>query len=105
LPLLCKATPIYDSCFDSWFEGYLEPASEIRTAHLKKKANAFQEEYKACVPFAVLFLLSVKSQLQVSSNANFGAFPAAQSVTELLRATLVVERSTKHAIFVRLKQT
>ena len=52
----------YDSCFNSWFEGYLEPAiaassnQETRTAYSKKKADEFQEkcgkiweEYKSCV--------------------------------------------------------
>lgn len=60
-----RCTPLkqnYDSCFNSWFEGYLEPAiaasstPEQRSAHSKQKANEFQEncgkiweKYKACV--------------------------------------------------------
>ncbi|KAF8887017.1 mitochondrial distribution/morphology family 35/apoptosis, partial [Gymnopilus junonius] len=64
-----QCTPLkreYDSCFNSWFEGYLEPAVaasqnvEARAAYSKKKADEFQakcgkvwEEYKACVQRAV----------------------------------------------------
>ncbi|CAA7263568.1 unnamed protein product [Cyclocybe aegerita] len=64
-----KCTPLkqnYDSCFNSWFEGYLEPAvaasnlPEARAAYSKKKADEFQEkcgkvweEYKSCVQGAV----------------------------------------------------
>ncbi|TFK19394.1 hypothetical protein FA15DRAFT_626821 [Coprinopsis marcescibilis] len=62
-----ECTPLkmkYDSCFNSWFEGYLEPAvaarPEERAAYSKKKAEEFQrncgkiwEEYKSCVQKAV----------------------------------------------------
>ncbi|KAF9051584.1 mitochondrial distribution/morphology family 35/apoptosis [Panaeolus papilionaceus] len=67
--LLPECTPLkkeYDACFNSWFEGYLEPAiaaaasQEARTAYSKKKAEEFQakcggvwESYKACVQKAV----------------------------------------------------
>ncbi|KAF9526927.1 mitochondrial distribution/morphology family 35/apoptosis [Crepidotus variabilis] len=57
---------VYDSCFNSWFEGYLEPAiaastkPEQRTEYAKRKAEEFQancgkvwEQYKACVQGAV----------------------------------------------------
>ncbi|PPR00748.1 hypothetical protein CVT24_000773 [Panaeolus cyanescens] len=67
--LLPECTPLkkeYDACFNSWFEGYLEPAvaaassQEARAAYSKKKAEEFQakcgkvwESYKACVQQAV----------------------------------------------------
>ncbi|CAA7268727.1 unnamed protein product [Cyclocybe aegerita] len=67
--LSSECTPLkqaYDSCFNSWFEGYLEPAIaastsvEARAAYSKKKADEFQakcgkvwDEYKACVQKAV----------------------------------------------------
>ena len=60
-----ECTPLkkeYDSCFNSWFEGYLEPAvfasssSTARAAYSKRKAEEFQqrcgkiwEQYKSCV--------------------------------------------------------
>ncbi|KXN85187.1 hypothetical protein AN958_11610 [Leucoagaricus sp. SymC.cos] len=56
----------YDTCFNAWFEGYLEPAvaastnPEIRSAYSKRKADEFDakcgsiwEKYKACVQKAV----------------------------------------------------
>lgn len=68
-----QCTPLkqeYDSCFNSWFEGYLEPAvaasksTEARAAYSKKKADEFQEkcgkiweQYKACVQVRKSFLL------------------------------------------------
>ncbi|KDR66164.1 hypothetical protein GALMADRAFT_259621 [Galerina marginata CBS 339.88] len=64
-----QCTPLkqqYDSCFNTWFEGYLEPAvtasksPETRAAYSKKKADEFQEkcgkiweQYKTCVQSAV----------------------------------------------------
>ncbi|KIM36615.1 hypothetical protein M413DRAFT_20446 [Hebeloma cylindrosporum] len=64
-----KCTPLkqeYDACFNSWFEGYLEPAvaiaecQERRTAYSHMKAEEFQrkcgkvwEQYKSCVQQAV----------------------------------------------------
>lgn len=67
--LSAQCTPLklaYDQCFNSWFEGYLQPAinatsgkapeDETRRAYSKQKAAEFQEkcgavweEYKACV--------------------------------------------------------
>lgn len=60
-----ECTPLkqeYDSCFNLWFEGYLEPAvaagasSETRAAYSKQKADEFNakcgkvwEQYKSCV--------------------------------------------------------
>jgi TRIAP1/MDM35 family protein len=60
-----KCTPLkreYDSCFNSWFEGYLEPAvaanasHDERAAFSKKKADEFHakcgmiwEQYRQCV--------------------------------------------------------
>ena len=58
-----ECTPLkitYDSCFNSWFEGYLEPAVAAspaeRAAYSKRKAEEFQkkcggiwEQYKGCV--------------------------------------------------------
>lgn len=59
----------YDACFNSWFEGYLEPAvaagasSEARTAYSKRKADEFNakcgkvwEQYKSCVQVGPKFL-------------------------------------------------
>jgi TRIAP1/MDM35 family protein len=63
-----KCTPLkreYDACFNSWFEGYLEPtvSPDQRTAFSKKKAEEFQEkcgkvweQYRQCVQVCVLFL-------------------------------------------------
>ncbi|KAJ3517349.1 hypothetical protein NLJ89_g560 [Agrocybe chaxingu] len=64
-----ECTPLkqnYDSCFNAWFKGYLEPAvaasssPEACAAYSKKKADEFQEkcgkvwgEYKSCVQAAV----------------------------------------------------
>lgn len=64
-----ECTPLkheYDTCFNAWFEGYLEPAVaastsvEKRTAYSKQKAEEFDrkcggvwESYKACVQKAV----------------------------------------------------
>ncbi|KAF8166830.1 mitochondrial distribution/morphology family 35/apoptosis [Pholiota molesta] len=64
-----ECTPLkkeYDSCFNSWFEGYLEPAvananvAEVRAAYSKQKADEFNlkcgkiwNQYKACVQQAV----------------------------------------------------
>lgn len=67
--LSAQCTPLkhsYDQCFNSWFEGYLQPAidatsgkapeDETRRAYSKQKAAEFQEkcgsiweEYRACV--------------------------------------------------------
>jgi len=58
-----ECTPLkheYDSCFNAWFEGYLEPAvttsSQTRSNYTKRKADEFDtkcgpvwEKYKACV--------------------------------------------------------
>lgn len=63
--LTAECTPLkleYDSCFNAWFEGYLEPAvaasasPEKRAAYSKEKADEFDrkcgkiwEGYKTCV--------------------------------------------------------
>lgn len=63
-----KCTPLkreYDSCFNSWFEGFLEPAvaaskdPEKQAEHSKRKADEFHEKcgkvwesYKACIQVA-----------------------------------------------------
>ena len=65
-PLCTPLKQSYDSCFNSWFEGYLEPAiaasetPEQRAAYSKQKASEFQErcgkiweEYRACVQVGV----------------------------------------------------
>jgi TRIAP1/MDM35 family protein len=62
----------YDSCFNAWFEGYLEPAvaassnPDSRSAYSKHKADEFNakcgsvwEKYKACVQ--VRFLHCIES--------------------------------------------
>ncbi|KAF9444956.1 hypothetical protein P691DRAFT_795929 [Macrolepiota fuliginosa MF-IS2] len=67
--LSAECTPLkveYDSCFNAWFEGYLEPAvaaassPDARTAYSKRKADEYDqkcgpvwEKYKACVQKAV----------------------------------------------------
>jgi TRIAP1/MDM35 family protein len=67
-----KCTPLkqeYDSCFNSWFAGYLEPAvamstcQEKRVAYSHMKAEEFQqkcgkvwEQYKNCVQVCFFFL-------------------------------------------------
>lgn len=65
--LSAECTPLkekYDTCFNAWFEGYLEPAvaasSSERGAYSKKKADEFQakcgkvwEQYKECIQRAV----------------------------------------------------
>jgi len=57
----------YDSCFNAWFEGYLEPAvaaastsqkhreaySQQKAAEFQEKCGAVWESYKACVQKAV----------------------------------------------------
>ncbi|KAK1225266.1 hypothetical protein PQX77_007792 [Marasmius sp. AFHP31] len=69
-----ECTPLkkeYDSCFNSWFEGYLEPAVSIssqapqqqqraREEYSRKKADEFQQKcgklwdaYKGCVQKAL----------------------------------------------------
>ncbi|KAF9554245.1 hypothetical protein CPC08DRAFT_644593 [Agrocybe pediades] len=65
-----ECTPLkkeYDSCFNSWFEGYLEPAVEAgragqrtREANAQKKAEEFEakcgkiwRQYKSCVTKAL----------------------------------------------------
>ena len=61
--LSAECTPLkekYDTCFNAWFEGYLESAvaasSSERTAYSKQKADEFQakcgkvwEQYKECI--------------------------------------------------------
>ena len=61
--LSAECTPLkekYDTCFNAWFEGYLEPAvaasSSERAAYSKQKADEFQakcgkvwEQYKECI--------------------------------------------------------
>lgn len=60
-----ECTPLkqeYDSCFNVWFEGYLEPAispsatDAQRTAHYQRKAKEFEDkcgkvykEYQSCL--------------------------------------------------------
>jgi len=76
--LASKCTPLkqtYDACFNSWFEGYLEPAiaaatnqdQDQRVVHSKKKADEFQEkcgkiweEYKACVQVRLGFFFDFR---------------------------------------------
>ena len=62
-----ECTPLkskYDTCFNAWFEGYLEPAvgvsSSERSAYSKQKADEFEakcgkvwEQYRACVQVCV----------------------------------------------------
>ncbi|KAJ7350677.1 mitochondrial distribution/morphology family 35/apoptosis [Mycena albidolilacea] len=64
-----QCTPLkneYDSCFNVWFEEYLEPAlatnatQKQRTAHYQRKADEFQAkcgkvyaEYQNCIQNAV----------------------------------------------------
>ncbi|KIM75543.1 hypothetical protein PILCRDRAFT_35855, partial [Piloderma croceum F 1598] len=62
-----QCTPLkhaYDKCFNSWFEGYLQPAiedeEETRRAYSKRKAQEFEEKcgkvwesYRACISKAV----------------------------------------------------
>ncbi|KAK0495368.1 mitochondrial distribution/morphology family 35/apoptosis [Armillaria luteobubalina] len=64
-----QCTPLkreYDSCFNSWFEGYLEPAvaasasQQQREAYSRKKAEEFEAkcgkvwaEYKGCTQKAL----------------------------------------------------
>lgn len=51
-----ECTPLkleYDSCFNAWFEGYLEPAvaassSEQRSSYSKQKADEFQQKCEKC---------------------------------------------------------
>lgn len=66
-----QCTPLkleYDSCFNAWFEGYLEPAvaasasSEQRASFSKQKADEFQqkcgkvwESYRECVQVRLVF--------------------------------------------------
>lgn len=66
-----QCTPLkleYDSCFNAWFEGYLEPAvaasasSEQRASFSKQKADEFQqkcgkvwESYRECVQVCLVF--------------------------------------------------
>jgi TRIAP1/MDM35 family protein len=65
-----QCTPLkheYDSCFNAWFEGYLEPAiaasanSEQRATYSKQKAEEFEHscgkvwrQYRDCVQVRVL---------------------------------------------------
>ncbi|TFK45290.1 hypothetical protein OE88DRAFT_1598876, partial [Heliocybe sulcata] len=67
--LSTECTPLkheYDSCFNAWFEGYLEPAlsasasAEERTAYSKRKAEEYEStcgkvwvKYRECVQKAV----------------------------------------------------
>jgi TRIAP1/MDM35 family protein len=56
----------YDSCFNVWFEGYLEPISSSateaqRTAHYQRKAEEFEAkcgkvyaEYQSCIQVCLL---------------------------------------------------
>ncbi|KAF7760023.1 hypothetical protein Agabi119p4_11718 [Agaricus bisporus var. burnettii] len=64
-----QCTPLkreYDSCFNAWFEGYLEPAvsassnPDTRAAYSKRKAEEFNAKcgdvwlkYKGCIQKAV----------------------------------------------------
>ncbi|KAJ7125250.1 mitochondrial distribution/morphology family 35/apoptosis, partial [Mycena epipterygia] len=63
-----ECTPLkkeYDSCFNVWFEGYLEPIAPSSTepqriAHYQRKADEFQAkcgkvyaEYQNCIQSAV----------------------------------------------------
>ncbi|THV04769.1 hypothetical protein K435DRAFT_569711, partial [Dendrothele bispora CBS 962.96] len=63
-----ECTPLkkeYDTCFNAWFEGYLEPAVSASTSHKQteysqRKAEEFQqkcgkvwENYRVCVQNAL----------------------------------------------------
>ncbi|KAJ7099483.1 mitochondrial distribution/morphology family 35/apoptosis [Mycena belliarum] len=63
-----ECTPLkktYDSCFNAWFEGYLEPVASSTTdaqriAHYQQKAKEFEDkcgkvyaEYQSCIQSAV----------------------------------------------------
>lgn len=66
----------YDNCFNSWFEGYLEPVvsanngtptSEERATHVKQKSEEYEascgklwESYRDCVQVRHLLLLSIR---------------------------------------------
>jgi len=70
--LSAECTPLkleYDSCFNAWFEGYLEPAiaasssQQQQADYSKRKADEFQqkcgkvwENYRACVQVRSLML-------------------------------------------------
>jgi hypothetical protein len=73
-----ECTPLktaYDACFNSWFEGYLQPAvsalqSADRAAYAKAKADEYErkcgkiwQEYKACVHVRRIPIPSFKSLL------------------------------------------
>ncbi|KIJ96096.1 hypothetical protein K443DRAFT_682564 [Laccaria amethystina LaAM-08-1] len=65
--LSAECTPLkekYDTCFNAWFEGYLEPAvaasSSERAAYSKQKADEFEakcgkvwQQYRECIQRAV----------------------------------------------------
>jgi TRIAP1/MDM35 family protein len=78
-----ECTPLkqaYDTCFNSWFEGYLEPAvaasssPEARTEYSKRKAEEFQEKcgkiwesYRSCVQVCIhLFSIGILYELILS---------------------------------------
>jgi TRIAP1/MDM35 family protein len=69
-----KCTPFkheYDTCFNAWFEGYLEPAlpssatTEERAAYSNRKADEFEQKcgkvwnsYRECVQVSVFTLFT-----------------------------------------------
>ena len=71
-----ECTPLkhtYDSCFNAWFEGYLQPAvnlsPEQRAEYSKAKAEEYErkcgkiwQEYKTCVQvlFSLFFLFEYR---------------------------------------------
>jgi len=77
-----ECTPLkqtYDACFNSWFEGYLEPAiaasssPQATAAYSKKKADEFDQKcgklwqnYKACVQVSDI-QISSPSLLEICS--------------------------------------
>lgn len=76
-----ECTPLkqaYDACFNTWFEGYLEPAIEHsknvppsqRNDYSKKKAEEFEQkcgvvwaQYKECVQVSFASVVSVRLRL------------------------------------------
>jgi TRIAP1/MDM35 family protein len=79
--LSAECTPLkqeYDSCFNAWFEGYLEPAvaasasAKQREQYSQKKAQEFEskcgkiwENYRACVQvsFTSDFLMNDRTDI------------------------------------------
>jgi len=81
-----RCTPLkleYDSCFNSWFEGYLEPAvsasasSENRAKYSKEKAEEYERKcgkiwasYRECVRVCSVRFLSTRYPLNQDGDAS-----------------------------------